>query len=425
MTINQSSLPESLETNNSTQLPFTVHSIDSENPIIDSTNIPNGDFYRSIREPLWNIHEFVRQVLAKESPGFRVLVSKNGNKRIEPMALGNRFYRLMNNYMGRIASSCQTEPAGFVGLFLDCCVELALFYNPFGKPGDYHRPGINGAELFNALLELIRKRARSDRRCKDFLNFSEDYDLVELKGVAEYFDDLFVDFSKILVVRVDLGYQADEAEKISFEQAHSHIQRFINNRHWHHFFDHCIGYVIARERGTGSDLENGDNGRGYHFHCFILFDGQKEKNGVELAKKVIDYWENRIVNSPRTPADERIKTWYCNCNARESNYRYNGIGMVSHADELKRWHMIFAMIYLTKNSQGLGDDVPPGTRALTKGQYKSRELEKRGRPRQFVIQGEKVSLRKGVHPTGDFLQPGHPSFFTPDLNTPIGVNRFF
>lgn len=390
------------------------------NPImsaIDTHNIaslpavskpPALSAYQSIREPLREIHEFVRLVLSKEAPGFRIFVKKNGDKRIEALALGERFYRLMNNFMVRIPEG--SDPAGFVGLFRDCCIELKLYYNPFGKAGDYHRPGadgkdMNGAELFNALLELIRKRAQRDKRCKNYLNFAEDYDLDELRNVVAYFDDLFVDYSKILVVRVDLGYQACEADKLSFERAHRDIRRFINYRQWHACFKHCIGYVIGRERGTSSTTENGGNGRGYHFHCFILFDGQKVKDDVELAKQIIDYWQNRIVNSLRTPADERTQTWFCNCNV--GNYRYNGIGMVHHADELKRWHMISALIYLTKRSQALGDDVPPGTRALTKGQHKAHALETRGRPRQIAIQGKEVSVRRGGHPSGDFFQPGH------------------
>ena len=409
MTTKQSSHPVSSYPNHSIHHPLDIHNTGSETRITDTTHIPEGYYYQSTREPLWNIHEFVRQVLAKDSPGFRISVKKNGNKTIEVLALGKWFYPVMNNYMGRLDSAWQTAPAGFVGLFFDCCVELQLFYNPFGKPGDYHRPGtngnnINGAELFNTLLELIRKRAQSDKRCKDYLNFSEDYDLNELKSVVAYFDDLFVDYSKILVVRVDLGYQACEADKITFERAHRDIQRFINHRQWHACFKHCIGYVIGRERGTGSLKENGGHGRGYHFHCFILFDGQKVKNDVELSMKVIDYWQSHIVNSPRTPENERIKTWFCNCNAKD--YRYNGIGIVRHSDELKRWHMISALIYLTKNSQGLGDDVPPGTRALTKAQYKPRKLETRGRPRQMTIQGEKISIQRRKPSSGSFLNPG-------------------
>jgi hypothetical protein len=409
MTINNQPIPTPTDPINPIMSAIDTHNMESLPTV---TKQPSVSAYQSFREPLWDIHDFVHQVLSKEAPGFRITEKKNGDKRIEPLALGERYYPLLNNFMARIPLPCQ--PAGFVGLFLDCCIELQLFLNPFGKAGDYHRPGIdgkdmNGAELFNALLALIRKRARNDRRCKDYLSFSENYDLNELKSVVAYFDDLFMDYSKILVVRVDLGYQACEADKISFERAHRDIQRFINYRQWQACFKHSIGYVIGRERGTSSTTENGGNGRGYHFHCFILFDGQKVKNDVELAKQIIDYWQHRIVNSRRTPADEQTKIWYFNCNhkARTSGYRYDGIGMVQHSDELKRWHMISALIYLTKHSQALGDDVPPGTRALTKGQYKPRAFDTRGRPRQLMIQGEKVSVRRGGHPSGDFLQPGH------------------
>ena len=408
MTINNQPIPTPTDPINPIMSAIDTHNMESLPTV---TKQPSVSAYQSFREPLWDIHEFVRLVLGKESPGFQIFVKKNGDKRIEPLSLGKRFYRLMNNFMARILKG--SDPAGFVGLFRDCCIELKLYYNPFGKSGDYHRPSadgkdMNGAELFNVLLELIRKRALNDRRCKDYLNFDEDYDLNELKSVVRYFDDLFQDNPKILVVRVDLGYQADEADKISFERAHGDIQRFINYRQWQACFKHSIGYVIGRERGTSSTTENGGNGRGYHFHCFILFDGQKVKNDVELAKQIIDYWQHRIVNSRRTPADEQTKIWYFNCNhkARTSGYRYDGIGMVQHSDELKRWHLISALIYLTKHSQALGDDVPPGTRALTKGQYKPRALETRGRPRQLMIQGEKVSVRRGGHPSGDFLQPG-------------------
>ncbi len=410
MTINNRNITEDSEPFFPEEDPINTHNIGSVSTASATTDAPVLYNDASMREPLCDIFDFVRLVLSKEAPGFRIHDKKNGDKRIEALALGERFYPLMNNFMARIPLPCQ--PAGFVGLFLDCCIELQLFMNPFGKPGDYHRLGIdekgmNGAELFNSLLELIRKRARNDRRSKDYLNFDEDYDLSELKSVVAYFDDLFMDYSKILVVRVDLGYQADEADKISFERAHRDIQRFINYRQWHGCFKHCIGHVVGRERGTTPIQIKGGNGRGYHFHCFLLFDGQKVKDDVELAKQIIDYWQNRIVNSRRTPDDERTKTCFFNCNlkARTSGYQYDGIGMVQHSDELKRWNMISALIYLTKRSQGLGDDVPPGTRALTKGQYKPRPFETRGRPRQVMIQGEKISVRRGGHPSGDFLQP--------------------
>lgn len=59
--------------------------------------------------------------------------------------------------------------------------------------------------------------------------------------------------------------------------------------------------------------------------------------------------------------------------------------MVQHSNELKRWHILSALFDLAKHSQAMGDDVPPGTRSLTKGQYEPRALETRVRPRHAVI----------------------------------------
>lgn len=373
-----------------------THSIGSENIKTNFNDIgtdkPKRLSYEEMRQSLWEIHEFVQQVLIKDSPGFHITTKRNGSKVIESLALGRDHYKLINNYMARIPLPC--KPAGLIGLFLDCCTELRLFFNPFGKPADFHRPGVNGAELFNALLDLIRKRAKKDKRCKRLLNISNDYDLTEMQSIVPYIKALFRQFPKILVVRVDLGYAADEAEKITFERASRDIKRFVNNRHWHACFENCIGFVIGREKGTGSMDDNGGTGRGYHFHCFVLFDGEVKKNDAELAEKIINYWKNRIVNSPRTAVSHHIKAWGHSCNLDKEKYAYCGIGMINHFDELKRSHMLYSLLYITKKSQPLGEDAPIRSKAMSKGNLKPQKIEYRGRRRQLMINGKKVLISR-------------------------------
>jgi len=339
--------------------------------------------YELLRQPLWDIHEFLAQVLAHAHPGFAIRTSKHGTRSIEAMALGRRYYRLLNNLIARIPMP--SKAPGLVGLFIDCCVELQLFYNPFGKPGDYHRPGMNGAELFNALLDLIRKRAKKDQRCRKLLHIAEDYDLQQIKSIITYINALFRLYSKLLVVRVDLGYLAEEADRITFEKANDDITRFVNRHHWYPEFRNWVGFVIGREYGAGSESENGERGRGYHFHCFIFFNGQKEKNDKRLADAMIDYWNNRIVNRRNTREDERIKTWTHNCHMRDDQYAYSGIGRIAHSDEVKRTNLLYALLYLTKNSQELGDAAPPKSKTISMGQIPERTLERRGRRRHLMI----------------------------------------
>jgi len=309
------------------------------------------------------------------------------------MALGRRYYRLLNNLIARIPMPCKAP--GLVGLFIDCCVELKLFYNPFGKSGDYHRPGMIGAELFNALLDLIRKRAQKDQRCRKLLRIAQDYDLQQMRSIVQYINALFRLYSKLLVVRVDLGYLAEEADRITFEKANDDITRFVNRHHWYPEFQNWVGFVIGREYGAGSESENGERGRGYHFHCYVFFYGQKEKNDKRLADAMITYWNNRIVNRRNTPEDERIKTWTHNCHMRDDQYAYSGIGRIAHSDEVKRTNLLYALLYLTKNSQELGDAAPPKSKTISMGQIPESRHELRGRRRQLMIGRNVAEVPRG------------------------------
>lgn len=339
--------------------------------------------YELLRQPLWEIHEFVDHVLSHDHPGFECTANKHGERCIKPMALGKRYYHQINSLIARVPMPCKAP--GLVGLFIDCCVELQLFFNPFGKSGDYHRPGMNGAELFNSMLDLIRKRAKKDKRCRKLLRIADDYDLQQMKAITKYINALFRLYSKLLVVRVDLGYLAEEADRITFEKANDDIARFVNRHHWYPEFRNWVGFVIGREYGAG--LDNGGKGRGYHYHCYVFFDGQKEKNDDRLAKALISYWDTRIVNRRNTPDDQRIQTWTHNCHQRDDQYAYSGIGRIAHSDEVKRTNLLYALLYLTKNSQELGDSAPPKSKTISMGQFPVRQYEGRGRKR--VLRGPK------------------------------------
>ena len=381
----------------------------------DQSTIDHGGVttYESIRQPLWDIHEFVREVLAKDSKGFLVTPQRNGSKSIEALALGRKYYRLINNYLGRIPMPC-TAP-GLIGLFIDCCIEFQLFLDPFGKPSDHHRHGMNGAELFNELLDLIRTRAKKDKRCKKFLNIAADYDLVQMKSVEKYVSDLFRSYSKILVVRVDLGYAADEADKVTFERAKRDIGHFVNRHHCYPGFSNWIGFVIRRERGIEANTRHDGIGRGFHFHCFVFFDGQKERDDRRLAHELTDYWADRIINRRNTRENQRIKPWAHRCNDRKDQYQYCGIGMISHSDEVKRTNLLYAILYITKNSQLLGDEAPPHSRSISKGEIDAKISERRGRRRQLLIGGKMVKLPRETLNSG--LREVPPLCLTPELNT--------
>ena len=215
-----------------------------------------------------------------------------------------------------------------------------------------------------------------------------------MKSIVRYINALFCLYSKLLVVRVDLGYSAELADSITFDQANDDITRFVNRHQWYPVFANWVGFVIGRERGTGSASENGGNGRGYHYHCYIFFDGQKEKNDKRLAEALTSYWDSRIVNRRNTPDDQRVQTWAHNCHKRDDQYAYSGIGRIAHSDEVKRTNLLYALLYLTKNSQELGDSAPPKSKSISMGQIPAHPYEPRGRPRQLAVGRKSVQVPK-------------------------------
>lgn len=134
--------------------------------------------------------------------------------------------------------------------------------------------------------------------------------------------------------------------------------------------------------------------------------GQREKKDVELADKVIDYWKNRIVNNPRAEERDYIKPRGHNCNQNQDRYKFNGIGMISHFDEFKRWHLLSSMIYLAKKSQPLGDEAPARSKTMTRGELPRQTEEHRGRRRQLIINGETVMVSRQALYVSQFIQPG-------------------
>lgn len=335
--------------------------------------------YQTTRCDLWDIHLFVAQVIASDKFGFNITIDKKGNKRIRPLALAWHF-PLIRTYIAQIPEA--TQPGRYIGLFLECVIELQLNQDGFTKPELPHRPGMNGGELFNTFLDLIRKKAKTIQRYIKAVAYVSDYDERIFNRLKEYLERLFMIYSKILVVRLDLEYQSDFAPFVTLFQAQKDIGDFINRRRLWPLFQHCVGFVVAREKGG--------NGCGYHFHAMLFFDGQKQRGDVYLGERIgEDYWVGYITRINGQGDTLLSRGRYFNCNTVE--YDHNGIGMVCHSDEVKRAELLYALLYMTKNSQDIGREAPPKTKTITRGVMPRIDGIKLGRPRKTGRLGNEQS----------------------------------
>lgn len=342
--------------------------------------------YKCTRYDLWDIHRFIEDVLASDEEGFKISTDKKGNKWIHQLSLG-RYFQMIRSFIARIPEG--SKPSRYVGLFLECAQELQLHQDGFSKPGAPHRPRMNGAELFNALLKLIREKAKTISKFMKAVKYVANYDERIFFRFKEYVDRLFLIYSKVLVIRLDLEYADEWSPFVTLSQAQRDIGEFISRRRFSKLFENCIGFIVAREKGESEGA--------YHFHAMLFFDGHKQRGDVYLAQRIgEDYWVGYITRISAKGKDLETRGHYYNCNAKA--YEHHGIGMVSYLDEVKRTDLLYAMLYLTKRSQDIGQDGPPKMRTITRGVMPPLEAARLGRPREQVDQALAPLSRRSITP---------------------------
>jgi len=147
-----------------------------------------------------------------------------------------------------------------------------------------------------------------------------------------YIDSLQENYSKLNVIRVDLGYKHNS--NISLEDANKDLNRLLNNRRSKpSVFEHNVGYSCKKEYTKD---------KGCHIHAFFMFDGQKVQKSTYKADQIGKYWDENITKG---------KGSHHNCH--RNKYKNNGIGMIEHSDSEKRENLDKAMEYLSKDEQSI------------------------------------------------------------------------
>ena len=155
------------------------------------------------------------------------------------------------------------------------------------------------------------------------------------RQVELYINRLFDNKSRLLVLRIDLGYHQELAHIISADQAMADLNHFMNNRRSNsHLFADWLGYIRKTEWSAD---------KGMHFHMIIFYDGQQRQKDTYWTQAIGEYW--KLITGGRG--------YYWNCNDKSNNdYVRYGIGMVEHHDLEKRKILLEDVAkYLTKVEQ--------------------------------------------------------------------------
>ena len=185
-----------------------------------------------------------------------------------------------------------------------------------------------------------------------------------LESTKKYIDDLSKKYSKLNIVRVDLGYTKEDSKSITFEDASKDLNKMLNNtRSKPTVFGEMVGYITKKELGED---------KGVHIHVAIIYNGNIVREDITKAQQIGEYWKNNITKG---------KGVFHNCSKNE--YKNKAVGIIDYKDEEKR--KIFdekVLTYLCKDEQSI-DSLKTNIkdRAFTRG-IAPKKKSNAGRPRK-------------------------------------------
>lgn len=181
-------------------------------------------------------------------------------------------------------------------------------------------------------------------------------------SLLEYVEELFNHYSKLLIVRVDLGYLNDSKVQITIEQFYRHFE-IMRNRlsNQDTFFSNLHGYSWAIEQGKE---------RGYHVHLLLMYDGTKVQNGSYYAQRVGEKWQ-QITQGHGSYFNLHSKDYINKLRMAGCDI---GIGMVSRNNEGDLERLRTVIEYLTdpaKDVQRLRVKYVKNMQTFGKGQFEN------------------------------------------------------
>lgn len=103
------------------------------------------------------------------------------------------------------------------------------------------------------------------------------------RELTKLINRLFEYHSRLLVVRIDLGYQKDVADIIPLERVQMHHEQLLRDRRYHpEVFNALEGYAWGFERGEQEG--------GYHYHLLAIFNGARRYDDIGIGMAIRDLW---------------------------------------------------------------------------------------------------------------------------------------
>jgi len=185
--------------------------------------------------------------------------------------------------------------------------------------------------------------------------------------LCELIEALFDRYSRLMVIRVDLGYTKLDTPYIDYETARHHREQLCEALQHHPLFEHLVGYAWKLEWRPD---------KGFHYHWFFFFDGHQCREDITQSRLIGELWKQSITGG---------QGLYHNCNVdAENKYYYNAMGAIDYYDFEKQRGLYKLAKYLTKIDEYAAMLVS-GRTFQTSRKPAIPEGPRLGRPRHFPV----------------------------------------
>ncbi|QLI80848.1 inovirus-type Gp2 protein [Chitinibacter fontanus] len=169
------------------------------------------------------------------------------------------------------------------------------------------------------------------------------------QSIKEYIDYKFNLHSRLLIIRLDLGFKDNTTGQYNAEYARACLQKLMNNKRKLKLFSNERGYVWSLEYGQD---------KGFHFHCFFIFDGSSSQQDQTIGHAIGQYWVNIITQG--------TGSYYCS-NDDKAKFEAEGtlgIGMIHRYEHHKRANLMSIASYLAKDDALIKPMLPESTKGF-------------------------------------------------------------
>ncbi|MGD7035139.1 inovirus-type Gp2 protein [Methylotuvimicrobium buryatense] len=336
----------------------------------------------SLSTTLSEIEQLMHSIINQPNePLYTVVDQRNGVMQIIPSRLADTITKTLRSHFRLLQGQF---PIHELNPYVDVFIRQALYCNlleniqqidALRKSNDLYQVGVD-YEIMVKLMTGIQtyvnqiRQAVSTDAFKSKIRNAVRTSKKNQEGMISLIDSLIARYARLLVVRLDIGYQqgnaitCEEDIPIKFREAKCDFERLLNNAKKNQLFNHVVGKIWKLEYGPD---------KGFHYHLIFFFDGSQVREDVTLAKLIGDYWVNAITNNRGT---------YWNCNANKNHYNQCGIGMIHYSDLEKIENLKQTAEYLVKVDHYARILTPDGSHTFGRSNIPPL-TDRLGRPRSF------------------------------------------